>query len=166
MKPRIALFLHQPKASVQSGNGIITALSSQYDFKIFTKHELERGFFKDIDCVAFPGGVGDSDSYDYLLQHHVKEITNFVKRGGKYLGICMGAYWADQDYFNLLEGARALQYIKQPGTDTRRPHAKAIDIKAVFSQNTCQSQTLGIILPIEAKPPTAPAPFLVKTNLN
>jgi len=129
MKPKIALFLHQPKASIQSGNGIITALSSHYDFKIFTKHELETGFFKGIDIVAFPGGFGDSDSYDYLLQHHVRQITRFVQRGGKYLGICMGAYWADQDYFNLLEGARAVQYIKRPGTDTRRPHAKAIDIK-------------------------------------
>jgi len=129
MKPKIALFLHQPKASIQSGNGIITALSSHYDFKIFTKHEIERGFFKDVDIVAFPGGFGDSDSYDYLLQHHVKQIRRFVQRGGKYLGICMGAYWADQDYFNLLEGARAVQYIKRPSTDTKRPHAKAIDVK-------------------------------------
>ena len=75
MKPKIALFLHQPKASIQSGNGIITALSSQYDFKIFTKHEIERGFFKNIDIVAFPGGFGDSDSYDYLLQHLVICLT-------------------------------------------------------------------------------------------
>lgn len=128
MKPRIALFLHQPKASVQSGNGIIKALSDYYEFKIFTKHELERVFFKDVDAVCFPGGVGEADSYDYLLQRHTDAVRKFVQRGGKYIGICMGAYWADQDYFNILDGVRAVQYIKQPGTDTRRPHAKAIDV--------------------------------------
>jgi hypothetical protein len=37
----------------------------------------------------------------------------------------MGAYWADQHYFNLLKDIRADQYITRPNTDTRRPHAKA-----------------------------------------
>ena len=129
MKPRIALFLHQPKASIQSGNGILKALSNYYEFKIFTKHELEDGFFQDVQALCFPGGIGDADSYDYLLQRHVTSIRKFVNRGGKYLGICMGAYWAGKDYFNILDGADAVQYIRQPGTDTRRPHAKAIDIK-------------------------------------
>ena len=44
------------------------------------------------------------------------------------MGICMGAYWAGQEYFDILEGADAVQYITRPGTDTRRPHPKAIDI--------------------------------------
>ena len=37
----------------------------------------------------------------------------------------MGAYWADRNYFNILDNVRAVQYIRQPHTDTRRPHAKA-----------------------------------------
>jgi hypothetical protein len=32
MKPTIAIFLHQPKCSVQSGNGIMKALSDAYRF--------------------------------------------------------------------------------------------------------------------------------------
>ena len=55
-------------------------------------------------------------------------VTAFVNRGGKYLGICMGAYWAGSHYLDVLDGVDAVQYIKQPGTDTRRPHAKAIDV--------------------------------------
>ena len=51
MKPKIALFLHQPRCSIQSGNGIMKALSSDYDFKIFTKHELEDDFFDDVGIV-------------------------------------------------------------------------------------------------------------------
>lgn len=124
MKGRIALFVHQPKCSVQSGNGIIKALSPHYNFKIFTKHELEKDFFDDVDIVCIPGGIGDSESYRYLMKAHEDKIRQFVRRGGKYLGICMGAYWADKHYFDLLCDVRADQYITRPGADTRRPHAK------------------------------------------
>ena len=125
MKPTIALFLHQPKCSVQSGNGIIKSLSSHYNFKIFTRHELEADFFDDVDCIAVPGGIGDAESYQYLLGNHQVRISKFIRSGGKYLGICMGAYWAEKHYLNLLCDVRAEQYITRPGTDTRRPHAKA-----------------------------------------
>lgn len=128
MKGRIALFLHQPKCSIQSGNGIIKALSPHYSFKIFTKHEFEDEFFKDVDIVCFPGGVGDSDSYDYLLQQNLKAVKNFVNRGGRYLGICMGAYWADKHYFNILDGVESHQYIRRPDTDIRRYYSKAAPV--------------------------------------
>ncbi len=128
MNGRIAIFLHQPKCSVQSGNGIMQALYPHYSFKIFTKHEIEDDFFDDVDAVCFPGGFGDSDAFDYLLPNHIKNIKKFLNRGGKYLGICMGAYWADKDYFNIVDDVRVVQYIKQPNTDTRRPHAKAINV--------------------------------------
>ena len=124
----IALFLHQPRCSVQSGNGIIQALTPHYRFKIFTRHQLEDEFFDDVDMVAFPGGMGDSDSYDWMMRENAPRIQDFVARGGRYLGICMGAYWADRDYFNILDHVRAVQYIRRPNTDTRRPHAKACAI--------------------------------------
>ena len=120
----IALFIHQPKCSVQSGNGIVRALSPHYRFKIFTRHNLEDDFFDDVDIVCVPGGIGDSESYSYLMKEQELKIQQFVKNGGRYLGICMGAYWADSYYFNLLSNVRAEQYIIRPGTDTRRPHAK------------------------------------------
>ena len=124
----IALFLHQPRCSVQSGNGIIQSLTPHYKFKIFTRHQLEDNFFDDVDCVAFPGGMGDADTYDWMLKENALRIRTFINRGGRYLGICMGAYWADRNYFNILDNVRAVQYIKRPHTDTRRPHAKACAI--------------------------------------
>ena len=95
MMKKIALFLHQPKCSVQSGNGIMKALSSHYSFKIFTRHEVERDFFDDVDCIAVPGGIGDASSFDYLFSENGAAVKQFVNNGGKYLGICMGAYWAE-----------------------------------------------------------------------
>lgn len=129
MKPTIALFVHQPKCSVQSGNGIIRALSNNYTFKLFTRHELEDDFFNDVDIVAVPGGIGDSDSFEYLMRTNGQRIRNFVASGGRYLGVCMGAYWADTDYFGLLDNVRVIQYIRSPTTDTHRPHAKEMPVQ-------------------------------------
>ena len=128
MKPTIALFLHDPKCSVQSGNGILHALHDHYNFKIFGKNKLEKVFFEDVDMIAVPGGFGDAESYKTVFQHNAKPVRNFVAQGGKYLGICMGAYWAGSHYLNILDSVDAVQYITRPGTDTRRPHAKDIDI--------------------------------------
>ena len=100
------------------------ALSSHYSFKIFTRHEVERDFFDDVDSIAIPGGIGDASSFDYLFRENGAAVKQFVQNGGKYLGICMGAYWAEHFYLDLLKDIRAEQYITRPGADTRRPHAK------------------------------------------
>jgi glutamine amidotransferase-like uncharacterized protein len=128
MQKTIALFIHDPKCSVQSGNGIMKSLGNKYRFKLFSKNEIEYNFFDDVDLIVVPGGFGDSDSYDNLFKHNRKAVKDFVKNGGKYLGICMGAYWAGHHYLNIIKDVKAIQYIKRPNTDTRRPHAKNIKI--------------------------------------
>jgi len=128
MKPTIALFIYDPKCSVQSANGIMQALGTHYNFKIFSKNTVEDNFFDNVDMIAVPGGFGDADTYKTLLKNNQKRVREFVDAGGKYLGICMGAYWAGSHYFNLLDGVDAVQYLRRPGTDTRRPHAKEMPI--------------------------------------
>ena len=128
MKPTIALFIHDPRCSVQSGNGVIQALSPDYNFKLFSKNCVEDVFFNDVDMIVVPGGFGDADSYNHLFQHNAPAVQKFVQAGGRYLGICMGAYWAAKDYFNIVDGIEAVQYITRLGTDTRRPHAKALPV--------------------------------------
>lgn len=125
----IALFVAHPYCSTQSCNGIIEALSLNYNIRLFTKHEVEDGFFDKMDAVFFPGGFGNSDSWDHLFINNGQSIRNFVSNGGKYLGICMGGYWAGSSYFNLLSGdSDVVQYTKRPNTDTRRPHAKNLEV--------------------------------------
>lgn len=128
MSERIAIFVHQPKCSIESANGIIRALEPHYRFKIFTKWKLDRDFFDDVDMIAVPGGIGDSDSHESLFRENGPKVREFIENGGKYLGICMGAYWADKYYFDLLTDIRAEQYIRRPNTDTHRPHAKAMPV--------------------------------------
>lgn len=123
----IALFLNHPNCSVQSVNGVMAACPD-YRYKIFTKHPVPENFFNDVDIICCPGGLGHSDTFDSIFAHHRDSVRDFILRGKPYLGICMGAYWCDQHYLDVLQETRVVQYIKQPGTCTRRPHAKAIPI--------------------------------------
>ena len=104
------------------------ALSTGFNFKLFSKNCVEDVFFDDVDMIVVPGGFGDADSYANLFRHNEKSVKEFVARGGTYLGICMGAYWAGSHYLNILDSVDAVQYLKRPGTDTRRPHAKAMPV--------------------------------------
>jgi hypothetical protein len=124
----IALFVNDPKCSVQSSNGIIKALDGHYHFKLFSKNEVEDGFFNNVNAVVVPGGFGDADSYNSLFKYNGRAVKKYIKSGGRYLGICMGAYWASSLYLNILDNVEAVQYLKRPDTDTRRPHAKNIRI--------------------------------------
>ena len=124
----IALFVHQPYCSVQSDNGIIEALSPYYRFKIFTKHELEEDFFDDVDCICIPGGIGDAEKFNMCFENNQDAVKQFLRNGGKYLGICMGGYWAGSEYFDILKDCDTTQYITRPNTDTRRPHAKNLSV--------------------------------------
>ena len=119
MKPTIAVFLHHPICSADSVNGVIAAMSSLARIKIFTKHKVADGFFNDVDLVVFPGGDGEATAFRSALRDNLNYVRGFMQRGGKYLGICMGAYWADAYYFNLLQGTRCVQYIKRPRADIR-----------------------------------------------
>ncbi len=119
MKKTIALFLHHPTCSIDSVNGVIAALSPVAEIKLFTSHKVSDGFFDDVDLVVFPGGDGEATAFRRILKSNLPDVQSFMRRGGKYLGICMGAYWADAYYFNLLKLTRCVQYIKRPRSDIR-----------------------------------------------
>jgi hypothetical protein len=113
---------------VQSGNGVIRALSPHYNVKLFSKNRVEDVFFEGVDMIVVPGGFGDADSYASLFKNNKKRVKDFIATGGRYLGICMGAYWAGSHYLNVLDSVDAVQYLKRPGADTRRPHAKNMSV--------------------------------------
>ena len=124
----IALFVYDPKCSVQSCNAILKSLKGHYNIKLFSKNTVEDNFFDDVDMVLVPGGIGDSETFHTLFKNNAKRVIKYVADGGRYLGICMGAYWAGSHYLKILDGLDTVQYIKQPNTDTRRPHAKDMKV--------------------------------------
>ena len=125
----IAVFQHHPVCSHQSVSGIHASLSSEYRVESFTINDHLPTVLKLCDCVAFPGGIGDADLYyKYFKRRHGNAIADFVASGGKYLGICMGQYWAGSDYFDILDGIDVVQYIKRPDADIKRSFATVADI--------------------------------------
>lgn len=127
-KPKLRIFLHHPECSVQSGSGIYEALSQDFNAGFFQVEDIRDSYFKNVDLVAFPGGLGDSDSYDKILKPTEDVIKNFVHKGGRYLGICMGAYWAGHYYFDLLDSAEPKQYIKQKTAEVKRSFSTVASI--------------------------------------
>lgn len=123
MKPTIALFLNHPECSKDCCNGMMQALESGYNIRTFSKEECNPQTLNRYDIVAFPGGIGDADSYDKFFRRRAENaVADFVEQGGRYLGICMGAYWAGSHYFDILDGVDAVQYIKRPTSDIRRSY--------------------------------------------
>lgn len=102
---------------------MIQALSPKYDIQLFGKEECNPTLLENFDIVAFPGGIGDANSYDKFFRRKAENaVADFVDRGGYYLGICMGAYWAGSNWFDILDSVDAVQYIRQPTADIRRPY--------------------------------------------
>jgi glutamine amidotransferase-like uncharacterized protein len=124
----VALFVYDPKCSVQCCNAIIRTLNGLYNIKLFSKTRVEDCFFDDVDMVIVPGGIGDAGTFYQLFKNNAERVKKFVADGGKYIGICMGAYWAGSHYLDILDGIDTVQYIKQPNTDTKRPHAKNLKV--------------------------------------
>ena len=120
---RLAIFHHQPECSIECYNGMFRALSPSYNIKLFTVRDDIDEVLNESDGLVFPGGIGDSDSYhDFFTRTKANTIAAFISRGGKYLGICMGAYWAGSRYFDILDKVDVVQYIKQPTATVKRSY--------------------------------------------
>ncbi|NDH09328.1 MAG: hypothetical protein EBY16_06920 [Gammaproteobacteria bacterium] len=129
MNGTIAIFMDHPRCSVDGVNAIMNSLNPHYKFKILTKHKVQDpDFWNDVDIVCIPGGIGDADTFKKIMKHQITPIKDFLARGGRYLGICMGAYWAGPNYLDILKGRDCVQYLARPKTDTRRPHAKDLEV--------------------------------------
>ena len=130
MKETVAIFVHDPACEVECALAMEAALVHKFEVKLFGIEDLNPKFLSSVDVLAFPGGLGDSDQFDQIFDaDHVDAVRNFVSDGGKYLGICMGAYWAGSYYFDILHGIEPVQYITQLDADvlTEEPTIARVD---------------------------------------
>jgi glutamine amidotransferase-like uncharacterized protein len=119
MKPTIAVFIHDPHCETECALGMIEGLVRDFNIRTFGIDELNIEFLRTVDAVAFPGGMGDADDFwDIFTEDHVDAIHTFIGvYNGKYLGICMGAYWAGPDYFDITTDLTIGQYIERSTSD-------------------------------------------------
>lgn len=126
----IAIFTHDPECSDECCDGIMAALYPAYNVKLFDETEFRCETFEGVDLVIFGGGIGDADRYyDFIKRREGNLVAEFVEGGGRYLGVCMGAYWAGRHYFDLMSGFDPPQFIKRPGADIRRSYATIAQIE-------------------------------------
>jgi glutamine amidotransferase-like uncharacterized protein len=108
---------------------MIKALSPNYEINLFNTDSDLLTVLNNTDILAFPGGIGDADSYDkFFRRKRANMIADFVESKGYYLGICMGAYWAGSRYFDILNEIEPVQYIKQPNADIRRSYSTIANV--------------------------------------
>jgi len=119
MKKTVAVFIHNPQCETECALGMIEGLVNDFNIRTFGIAELNIEFLRTVDAVAFPGGIGDADDFfDIFTETHIDAIHTFIGVfNGKYLGICMGAYWAGPDYFDVVVDLEVTQYITQPAAD-------------------------------------------------
>lgn len=123
------MFVNHPECSTDCCDGMIKALSPNYKINLFNTDSDLLTVLNNTDIVAFPGGIGDADSYDkFFRRKRANMIADFVESKGYYLGICMGAYWAGSRYFDILNEIEPVQYIKQPNADIRRSYSTIANV--------------------------------------
>ena len=73
----------------------LLAFSPEYELKFIAPEEYAKGALDGLDLVIQPGG-GCTKQYRALGEDGAEAIRRFVKGGGKYYGVCAGAFLAMQ----------------------------------------------------------------------
>lgn len=79
------------------------------------------------DIFAYPGGPDVDDAWKYL-KPHAQSARDFVSNGGRYIGMCLGAYLAGAGTeFAAGEGLDLLPGHAETGEETDQDGAQATD---------------------------------------
>lgn len=117
-KPVMTIFVHHPQCELDCAHAMATIFDKAFTVKMITIAELNLNTIADTDILVFGGGFGDADDFDNIFTlGHKLLIHRYLASGGKYLGICMGAYWAGSHYFDILGEVEPVQYIATPDSD-------------------------------------------------
>ena len=90
---RVAVY-QDPKNSTLSIARML-AYSPEYEVEFLGPEEYASGALENFDVVIQPGG-GSTSQYTALGKKGVEALARFVRGGGKYYGVCAGAFMALQ----------------------------------------------------------------------
>ena len=71
------------------------SLAPEYDLKVLSAEDYRKGALDGVDLLVQPGG-GCSKQYNNLGPKGVAALRRYVTGGGRYYGICAGAFLASQ----------------------------------------------------------------------
>jgi glutamine amidotransferase-like uncharacterized protein len=135
MKPLILVYVDDPMCSLDCADAMLDVLnqSGLYNAKLigpssYPELEFNKENVYKANCLVFPGGEGDADQFDNNLVNHKQMVAEYVSNGGKYLGICQGAYFASKHFFDLLDNIVAKQHIKRKKASVKRSGPAVVPI--------------------------------------
>lgn len=97
--PEITVGVYRGAGTGSSREALLKALATQPQFKVvdLTVEEIRRGAWSGCRVLIHPGGSGGGQG-KALGDEGRRQVREFVKTGGGYVGICAGAYLATCDY--------------------------------------------------------------------
>jgi len=105
------------------------------------------------DCLVIPGGWGDSDQFDEQLISYSDIIIDYIAKGGKYLGICMGSYFVGSHYLNILNKADVVQYVKRKAATVHHENHDIVNLLWEGEQKTVYFHDGAAFIPTSKKIP-------------
>lgn len=93
-------------------------IANNLPFELLRAKDIKRGVLRDYKMLFVPGGWA-SNKLKALGKEGIKEIRDFVRNGGNYLGICGGAGLATLDGIGLLDVKRVPRDKRVPSFNGR-----------------------------------------------
>jgi len=90
---RAGVYIDERNSSISIAKAL--AVSPEYEVKFLSPEDYSKGALDGIDLVLQPGG-GSTSQYNALGEKGVDALKRFVFEGGKYYGVCAGAFLALQ----------------------------------------------------------------------
>lgn len=104
---QIRVGVYRGAGTGSSRDALLKVLASQSQFNVvdLTVEEIQRGAWAGCRVLIHPGGSGGGQG-KALGEEGRRQVREFVKTGGGYVGVCAGAYLATCDYdwsLNILD---------------------------------------------------------------
>ena len=125
---RAGIFQNENNSNISIARQL--ALSPEYELKVLAPEDYATGALDGLDLVIQPGG-GCTKQYKALGEKGVEALKRFVRGGGKYYGVCAGAFLAMQQ---SREGYPRLGLIPFKGDDPSHYRGDA-PIKVEFTDD-------------------------------
>lgn len=100
----------------------------------------------DVRLYAQPGADGDDEAAFRRQRKDRKAIREFVRGGGRYLGICMGGFLAEPGFFGVFRG-RVDEYWSSPGATVTSADPALVEVSWRGRPRRLYFQDGGVMIP-------------------
>ena len=110
---------------------------------------LSESLLASADCLVIPGGSGDADQYDdSFLRILAPLIKSYLAKGGRYMGICAGGYFAGHHYMSILQpSTKVVQYVRRKNSTVKHEDHDVVTVDWAGEKRTIYFHDGGAFVP-------------------